>query len=638
MRRFFLKICFILLCLNANAQDANFLWAKSMGGLGYDEGRSVTVDAYGNVYATGVFQGTCDFDPGIGVYNLTASGTRDIFVCKIDASGSLVWAKSISGTGGWDFSYSVALDASRNVYLTGSFRDTVDFDPGPGVYNLVSTKYDAIFITKLDCSGNFIWAKTIGGNYLDIGLSITVDVLGNVYSTGRFALTVDFDPGPGVYNLITPGNNWIYISKLDSSGNFVWAKQFSGGSQENPSIEVDISGNVYLTGGYSGTVDFDPDSGVYNLPVSGTSFITKMNSDGALVWAKAFYGCASYSIVVDTLGNVYTTGYFNFTCDFDPGAGIYDLTSAGSGYNADIYISKLNASGNFVWAKRIGSNSVESAVSITNDSEGNVYTTGGFSSTTVDFDPDTGVYNLSPNDGRIFISKLDSSGSFVWAKNMGGSNALGWSIVTDMDGNVYVTGEYMYTSDFDPGSNIYNLTSEGIYDIVVLKLCQTPDLQTSIFGSASLLNGQAATFSTVETNADSYSWSLPSGWSGSSSTNTITAVPGSSGQITVTASNACGSSTKSMDITVNDAPIPNVFTPNGDGVNDEFKIGINADLTDQFHINIFDRWGKEVFSSTDLKFKWDGKTRSGEKADAGTYYYLIKVNESEIKGFVTLLE
>ena len=139
--------------------NGDFVWAKGMGGASYDLGTDVTVDSSGNVYTTGNFYGTVDFDPGMGVLYLTSVGDSDIFVSKLDSSGNLLWAKRMGGTN-YDKGYSIAVDPSGNVYTTGGVYGTVDFDPGElsGFY-LNSAGGSDIFVSKLNSSGNFVWAK-----------------------------------------------------------------------------------------------------------------------------------------------------------------------------------------------------------------------------------------------------------------------------------------------------------------------------------------------------------------------------------------------------------------------------------------------------------------------------------------------
>ena len=204
---------------------------------------AVAVDSSGNVYTTGYFYGTVDFDPGAGTANLTSQGFMDVFVSKLDSSGDYVWAKSLGGTSR-NYGHSVAVDSSGNVYTTGHFDGTVDFDPGAGTTNLTASGTD-VFVSKLDSSGNYVWAKNFGSTSISHGYSVAVDSSGNVYTTGYFSGTADFDPGAGTANLTSNGNTDAFVSKLDSSGNYVWAKSFvtHPSGPMGMSVAVDTSGN-----------------------------------------------------------------------------------------------------------------------------------------------------------------------------------------------------------------------------------------------------------------------------------------------------------------------------------------------------------------------------------------------------------
>lgn len=464
---------------SVNAQDATFDWAKSMGGTNNEVGRSIITDGSGNVYTTGTFQGTADFDPGVGVANLVSAGGTDFFVQKLDASGNFIWAKAMGATGA-EIGFSIITDLSDNIYIIGSFSGTVDFDPGVGVSNLVAVGGSDIFIQKLDASGDFIWAKSMGGSGNDYGRSIALDASGNVCNTGSFQSTVDFDPGAGVDNLISAGSNDIFIQKLDASGNFIWAKAIRGSNNNiGSSISTDLSGNVYTAGSFEGTADFDPGIGIINLASAGENdiFIQKLDASGNFVWAKRmglWYFDAATAIKVDDLGNIYTTGYYSFTVDFDPGVGVHNLESAGFA-PYDIFIQKLDSDGNFVWAKSMGGSYDDLGYSIALDAAGNIYSTGRFHAT-ADFDPGVGVENLvSGGSNDIFILKLDPSGNFVWAKSVGGVGSgsdIGFSLTVDGSNNVYTTGLYRYTVDFDPGAGVSNLTTVGNDDMFIQKLKQ----------------------------------------------------------------------------------------------------------------------------------------------------------------------
>ncbi len=463
------------------AQAPNWQWAKSIGGIDLDGGISIVADASGNVYSTGTFIGTSDFDPGPGIFNLSSIGSLDFFISKLDSSGNFLWAKSIGGIGATIESYSIAIDANGNVYLTGALYGTADFDPDTGIFNLTSAASHDIFISKYDSWGNFVWAKVIGGTEMDYGNAIAVDAANNVYATGVFKGTVDFDPDSLInFNLTSAGNFDIFISKLDSSGNFVWAKTIGGtDDDEGRSITIDSYDNVYTTGTFNGTSDFNPNSsGSYNLTSGGYEdvFISKLNSMGNFIWARAFSGTypeIGWSLAVDGSGNVYTTGGFYGTTDFDPDSTAnYNLTSFLIGY-WDIFIAKLDSSGNFVWAKRMGGTEDDLGISIAIDASGNVYTLGRFDGT-VDFNPGPGTYNLtSVGTADIFISKLNNSGNFVWAKAFGGTGwDIGKSISLDANNNIYVTGWFTSSAIYFDLFSLTNtdITSPYTSDMFIAKL------------------------------------------------------------------------------------------------------------------------------------------------------------------------
>lgn len=476
MKKTSLIIHLLLITFLADAQLLKFDWAKSMGGLSYDYGNSITTDAKGNVYTTGSFNGTADFDPGDNLLELT-SYSSDAFISKLDAHGNYVWVKQLGGQQNTynDYGISVAIDLSGNIYTVGGFVGKGDFDPGIGLANLTSAGKGDVFISKLDSNGNYVWVKQLGGNSFDYASSMVLDDLGNVYIAGSFDGTADFDPDSSkIFNIKSAGDADIFISKLDASGNFVWAKQIGGALLDVVnSISVDKSGNVYTTGSFEGKVDFDPGAGTYFLTPTGSDiFISKLDASGNFVWAKQMGGNlheSGNSIAIDKWSNIYATGTFQGTADFNPSSEFSNLISTG---NEDIFILKLNSAGNFIWVKQMGGDLFDNALCATTDSSGFVYVTGNFQGI-ADFNPSSSEKLNLTSIGRddIFISKLDPQGNFVWAKSMGGTlNEIGNSIALDKSGNIYTTGFFQETVDFDPGSGVYNLNSSGDDDIFVQKM------------------------------------------------------------------------------------------------------------------------------------------------------------------------
>ncbi|MBL4754533.1 MAG: T9SS type A sorting domain-containing protein [Flavobacteriales bacterium] len=396
----------------------------------------------------------------------------------IAQSPDLAWANSIGGPGG-DVGNSIAIDVSGNTFTTGGFADTTDFDPGPGTFNLISNGGTDIFVQKLNANGDLDWAVSMGGTALDVGRGISTDASGNVYITGEFVNTVDFDPSGATFDITETGGREIFILKLDANGNFVWAKSIEGTTWNfATTVYVDASDNVIVMGSFSGDADFDPGVAVFNMSVVGVfdPFILKLDAQGDFMWVnfiQATTNKGATAITTDPSGSIYIAGHFQSTVDFDPGTGIFNMTSAGS---QDIFIQKVDANGVFVWAISTGGTGTEASRGITADAVGNLYLTGSYTDT-VDFDPGAGVFDLTAlGSVDVFVQKLDTGGNFIWAKSIGGTAPEdAAAIMTDVSGNVYVTGRFGGTADLDPGSGFFNVTANGGDDIFVLKLNSTGD-------------------------------------------------------------------------------------------------------------------------------------------------------------------
>ena len=468
----------ILVSPSANAwSNSSNIAVTVWGGTSSEEARSMALDSNGNIYTTGYFNGTVDFDPSDGLANLTSDGLNDIFILKSDPNGNYLWVKRVGGLFS-ESAASIAVDRNGNVITTGNFSANsgpVDFDPGVGVANLTSAGDDDIFVLKLDSSGNYLWAKSMGGSLRDTGTYIAVDTDGSISATGIFAGTADFDPDQGVDNRLSAGDFDVFISKFDSSGNHLWTKTRGGTSREvGQSTTFDGSGNIYSLGYFSGTFDFDPGAGVVELTSNGGTdmFISKFDASGNYLWAKRIGGMGAdgaAQVAFDRTGNLYFTGYFSGTVDFDPGVGLAERTSNGAG---EMFIAKFDASGDYIWAKRRGGAGADRGLNIALDSNGNIYSTGYFSGT-VDFDPGVGLAELTSDNSSadIFIAKFDSLGNHLWVKRIGGTGSdRGMNIAIDNNGNVFTSGLFSNTVDFDPGAGTSNFTSNVGNDMFILKL------------------------------------------------------------------------------------------------------------------------------------------------------------------------
>lgn len=549
--RFEILITFFLISIITFGQSSSLKWARGFGSSNWDVSNSVTYDNLGNVYVTGYFKNTVDFDPGAGIFNLTSNGNNDVFVLKLDINGQFKWAKNVGGFFD-DEGLSIDVDNNGNVFATGKFESSADFDPNATTFSLTSVGSEDAFILKLDSLGNFKWAMQIGSINDDAAFASTHDNSGNCFVTGQFSGIADFDPSSVFYNLVSSGAEEAFVLKLDNNGNFIWAKKMGGlGGDGGRSIALDNSGNV-LTGGIFSTfsADFDPGVAVFNLTNSGQqdAYISKLDPNGNFIWAKGIGGPQFdyvLSLALDNLGNVYATGSYSGTVDFDPGASVFNLTSTS---NNNVFVLKLYASGNFSWAKGMGNNpgaNVGKAIAV--DSNANVYTTGAFVAT-VDFDPSSNVYNMFASGAEdVFLQKLDSLGNFQWVRKFGGNSMeIGYSVKVDSQNSIYLAGLFNGVSDFDPNSSVVNLTSNGTWDAFVVKLSQCQSLNASIQGTdvSRCFGGSNGSATVTPTASGSYLYL----WSPGGSTASV--VSGlSAGNYSCSITDACGAKiTKTLTI------------------------------------------------------------------------------------------
>jgi Tol biopolymer transport system component len=458
-------------------QAQQFEWARRIGGAGEENCRTMALDNQGNIYLAGTFQGTnVDFDPGSGNAGLSSTGgSIDIFIAKYDSSGNYLWARKIGGAGE-DIPGAIELDGSDNVLIGGWFTSAgCDFDPGPGIVNLSSAGLTDIFFAKYDTNGNYIWVKSMGSTGYDGCHDIRADITGNVFITGYFAGSVDFDPGNGTATLTDAGGGDLFFAKFDQAGNLLWARRAGGSLYEvGNGINIDHAGNIYISGPfYSPDADFDPGAGTAILRSAGGAdiYLAKYDAAGNYLWAHRTGGNADElggNVEIDGSGNLIVLGvYQSANIDFDPGPGTKLLSSAGSW---DISVSKFTPAGSLLWVIGFGSPGDEYYTGLTIDKEDHFYLSGLFSNT-IDLDWGPGTAQASSAGGYDgFFAYYDPNGGYLWSMTIGGSaNDNGGPVVYD-SGHLCAVQNFKGTGvDMNPGRGTTAMNSAGATDLAVIK-------------------------------------------------------------------------------------------------------------------------------------------------------------------------
>ncbi len=411
----------------------------------------------------------------IGICTLTAFSQEQV---------NFLWAKKLGGRGN-DNRVIMTNDKAGNLILTGVFADTVDFDLGPGIFNLIAKGSSDIFIAKYSNQGNLIWAKqliTFVGNEYPVNL--IADNYDNVYLNARFKDSIECDPGIGVKYLYSKnysssiGNNTnaSFILKLDNMGNFKFAKTLKA----THSMAIDDTLNMFFVGDFIDGDDINPDTGIVilNSPQNGKAgaFVLKLDSIGGFVWVRSF-DCKPISFSPSSSTSIRTINIDHenslLLSGTKSGIQIRDIEK-GINYASnpnlfDNFNLKMDKLGNVIFL-------YETGVPINKQSNytlsfGSIISTGSMFNT-IDFDPGIGMFNLAGSGGdAIYTYKLNLNGQFIWAKGIGSENGLySNAICTDKKGNVYTTGRFLGRGDFNSGPGINYLYAAGSDDVFINKI------------------------------------------------------------------------------------------------------------------------------------------------------------------------
>ncbi|SDR98220.1 gliding motility-associated C-terminal domain-containing protein [Mucilaginibacter mallensis] len=433
---------------------------------------AVKVDKQNNVYVAGFYDGTADFDPSAGVYNLTASGGGfDIFVAKYTSAGALIWAKSFGGDG-TDQVNSMTVDINGNPIISGQYNSTSINFGSATIQN--GGDWDA-FVIKLNTNGGFVWAKSVGGSSTDYGAHVASDSQGNIVQCLRFESS--FSLGGKSYSSTSGSFNALTV-KYDPNGNVLWAINLPDATRsESIFSEFDSQNNTVVCGHFESNDNFNPLGTAYNLNGNGNStYIAKYSPSGILIWVKSFTGTVvgdNTNLCINSKDDIYIDGPFTSQMNF----GTVTLNPSGS---QDIFLSKYSSAGVFQSVNDVGG----SGGSIFNygivcSKDDYVYVSGYFSGT-IDFDPSATSNALVSDHGLqdFFLAKYDSNLNYKWAFN-GGNNScsqnLGRNVAIDNNNDVLYTGGFCSTVNFSASActPVIRTAQSGSRDCFLAKYTQS---------------------------------------------------------------------------------------------------------------------------------------------------------------------
>ncbi|WP_170229904.1 SBBP repeat-containing protein [Polyangium fumosum] len=428
--------------------------SKQFGGASNQVGMDVAVDAQGNVYTIGHFEGSINMGGAIGT--LTSAGSTDVLVAKYDPMGNVLWAKQYGNTAA-QVGNGIAVDGAGNVYVTGSFQGSINFGMGA----MTSAGGDDLYVAKLDTDGTFLWQRSLGNTVTQQGMDIAVDATGAAYVTGQFSGDITF--AGQIQNVA--GLDAMLL-KYSSTGGALWGKGFGGtGTQFGYEVSVTPAGQVTFVGAFQNTISF-----VGNTLTSAGDYdivVARFDAAGTHLWSKGYGDAANqraFAVATDpTDGSVVLTGEYAGSFSFD--GGITTLTCADGTDNVDGYIAKLDIMGNHVWSKSFGNLTAQRGQGLAIDVFGNIVITGEFFNQV-----NLGGGAVVSAGGRdVFVGKLNPSGAQLWLDRYGSgmlTNQSGESVAIDPQTNTWVTGTFENIIDFGGGP----FTSAGATDMFLAKL------------------------------------------------------------------------------------------------------------------------------------------------------------------------
>jgi hypothetical protein len=474
---FGLSVFLLFSSLVSFSNAGQLIYSTYLGGSNYDEGNGIVVDGLGNAYIIGITL-SMDFPATVGAFDTSYNGDQnygDVFVSKLNASGTALDYSTYLGGDGFDQGNDIAVDSSGNAYITGETAG--GFPTTPGAFDtLFNGGYYDVFVSKLNSNGTgLVYSTYLGGEYSENSYNISVDTSGNAYITG-YSTSTDFPTTVGAFDTSFNGYTDVFVTKLNASGTALVYSTYLGGENNDygQGIAIDGSGNAYITG-YT-RPGFPTTPSAFDTSFNGTAdvFVTKLNPSGSTLVYSTFLGGEAgeegRAITVDESGNAYITGGTD-SPDFPTTPGTFDTSF--NGYYRNVFVSKLNASGTAVLYSTFLGYGEGNGIAV--DGLGNAYITGYTNSSNFPTTPDAfdTLYNGGSYD--VFVSKLNTSGTTLcYSTYLGGvADDYGNDIAIDNLGNTYITGRTR-SNNFPTTPLALDTSINEVADVIITKMSLNP--------------------------------------------------------------------------------------------------------------------------------------------------------------------
>jgi len=400
------------------------VWALRFGSTQNEQVNAVARDAAGNLYVGGSFEGAALFGPTGGGVIQNSAGGSDAFVAKFTATGVFLWSRRFGGTEADEVS-GLVVDGSGGVLAGGTFNGFANSAPSGGTAVQSNGSSDG-FVLSLGSDGAIRWTLPIGGTQADAVSAVAITSTGKIVVAGTFRGGADFARlGGTVTALNAVGGADLFVAVYSSDGSFERVRAAGGPNDETLAaggLALDNQDAALLTGGFSGSVDFDPGLGLVVRTSIGTNpnlFLVRYDATGAILAVTTFGGLGSVTpsrAAVNSAGDVFLTGSFSGPIDFDPGPGLLVRASLGQQGVTDAFVVRLTTGGDLVWVAQVGeatsaAGRANRGAAVALDILGNVILAGGFFGSP-DFDPGMNAFRLtSVGESDGFVVKLTSSGA-----------------------------------------------------------------------------------------------------------------------------------------------------------------------------------------------------------------------------------